>query len=84
MGHGVVGGGLYSQSEVIARVGQLALRVLNGESADSIPVAALSLIRNEVDWRQLRRWRIDYRRLPPGRSSVFENQRSGIGTATTS
>jgi signal transduction histidine kinase len=66
MGHGIVGGSLYSQSDAIARVGQLALRVLRGESADSIPVAALSLNRNEVDWRQLRRWRIDDRRLPPG------------------
>jgi signal transduction histidine kinase len=66
MSHGVVGGSLYSQSDAIARVGQLALRVLHGESADSIPVAALSLNRNEVDWRQLRRWRIDDRRLPPG------------------
>jgi signal transduction histidine kinase len=66
MNHGIVGGSLYGQGDAIARVGQLALRVLHGESADSIPVAALSLNRNEVDWRQLRRWHIDDRRLPPG------------------
>ena len=66
IGHGVVGGSLYSQGDAIARVGQLALRVLRGESADSIPIAALSLNRDEVDWRQLRRWRIDERRLPAG------------------
>ena len=66
IGHGVVGGSLYSQSDAIARVGQVALRVLAGESPDSIPVAALNLNRNEVDWRQLRRWRMDDRRLPSG------------------
>ena len=41
MGHGIVGGSLYSQGAAIARVGQLALRVLGGEPADSIPTAAL-------------------------------------------
>jgi signal transduction histidine kinase len=66
IGHGIVGGGLYSQGDAIARVGQVALRVLHGESADSIPIAAVTLHRNEVDWRQLRRWRIDERRLPAG------------------
>jgi len=71
--HGVVGGSLYSQSDAIARVGRLALRVLHGESADSIPVAALSLNRNEIDWRQLRRWRIDDRRLPPGTIVSFRD-----------
>ena len=85
MDHGIVGGSLYSQSDAIERVGQLALRVLHGESADSIPVAALDLNRNEVDWRQLRP--LGHRRSPPpsrDASSVFEIQRSGIGTATTS
>jgi signal transduction histidine kinase len=72
IGHGVVGGSLYSQSDAIARVGQLALRVLAGESPDSIPVAALNLNRNEVDWRQLRRWRLDERRLPSGTIVRFQ------------
>jgi signal transduction histidine kinase len=66
IGHGVVGGSLYSQSDAITRVGELALRVLRGDAADSIPVAALHLNRNEVDWRQLRRWHIDEARVPAG------------------
>ena len=37
--HGIVGGSLYSQTAAIERVGQLALRVLGGEPADSIPAA---------------------------------------------
>jgi hypothetical protein len=56
MGHGIVGGSLYSQSAAIERVAQLALRVLRGESPDSIPVTSLHLNENHVDWRQLRRW----------------------------
>jgi hypothetical protein len=66
MNRGIVGGSLYRQSAAIERVGQIALRVLRGEQADSIPVAALSLNENQIDWRQLRRWRIDEARIPPG------------------
>jgi len=64
--HGVVGGSLYSQSAAIERVGQLALRVLGGEAADSIPAVAIDVNSYQVDWRQLRRWRIDEGRLPVG------------------
>jgi signal transduction histidine kinase/ActR/RegA family two-component response regulator len=66
MDHGIVGGSLYSQARAIERIGQLAQRVLRGESADSIPVAALSLNADMVDWHQLRRWRIDEARVPAG------------------
>lgn len=66
MDHGIVGGSLYSQARAIEHIGQLAQRVLRGEPADSIPVAALSLNANMVDWRQLRRWRIDEARVPVG------------------
>jgi signal transduction histidine kinase len=64
--HGIVGGSLYSQAAAIEHVGELALRVLGGERADSIPVVAADLNSYEVDWRQLRRWRIDEERLPAG------------------
>jgi signal transduction histidine kinase len=64
--HGVVGGSLYSQRAAIERVGELALRVLGGERADSIPAVAVDLNSYEVDWRQLRRWRIDEGRVPAG------------------
>jgi signal transduction histidine kinase len=64
--HGVVGGSLYSQRAAIERVGELALRVLGGEPADSIQAVAVDLNSYEVDWRQLRRWRIDEGRVPAG------------------
>jgi signal transduction histidine kinase len=74
MGHGIVGGSLYSQSAAIERVAQLALRVLRGESPDSIPVTSLHLNENHVDWRQLRRWQIDEARVPAGTNVRFRNQ----------
>jgi|SoiMethySBSTD1v2_1073268.scaffolds.fasta_scaffold03879_9 signal transduction histidine kinase len=73
IGHGVVGGSLYRQSAAIQRVGQLALRVLRGESPDRIPVAVLDLNQNEVDWRQLQRWKIDEARLPAGTLVTFRD-----------
>jgi len=73
MDHGIVGGSLYSQRDAIERVGHLALRVLRGEPADTIPVAALHLNSNQVDWRQLRRWGIDEARVPPGTLVRFRN-----------
>ena len=66
MDHGIVGGSLYSQARAIEHIGQLAQRVLRGEPADGIPMVALSLNTNMVDWRQLRRWRIDEGRVPVG------------------
>jgi signal transduction histidine kinase len=62
--HGIVGGSLYSQLEAIRRTGQLALRVLGGEKADSIDTSAIDLNSDQVDWRQLRRWGIDEARVP--------------------
>jgi signal transduction histidine kinase len=66
MGRGVLGGSLYSQGAAIERVGQLALRVLRGEPADSIPIGILDLNQTQVDWRQLQRWNIDEARVPSG------------------
>jgi C4-dicarboxylate-specific signal transduction histidine kinase len=62
----VVGGRLMQQQDWIAALGRLALRVLRGESADSIPTASPDLSVSQVDWRQLRRWGISESRLPAG------------------
>jgi signal transduction histidine kinase len=66
MGRGIIGGNLYSQKDALDRVGQIALRVLQGERADGIPVAAVDMNAAQVDWRQLRRWGIDEARVPAG------------------
>jgi len=73
MDHGILGGSLYSQKRAIERVGQLALRVLTGEPADGIPVSTLDLNRNQLDWRQVRRWRISEARIPTGTLISFRD-----------
>ena len=66
MDRGIVGGSLKSQKSETEAVGRLALRVLQGEAADSIPVASPDLNVRQVDWRQIRRWRISEARIPAG------------------
>ena len=66
MDHGIVGGSLKSQEAETAAVAKLALRVLHGERADSIPLSSPDLNVRQVDWRQLRRWGISEARVPAG------------------
>ena len=81
MNHGIVGGSLKSQQTQADAVARLALRVLRGEAADSIPVTSANLNAIQVDWRQLRRWGISEARLPLGtlvrfrESSAWERYR---------
>ena len=76
LGHGIVGGSMYSQREVINRLAQLALRVLRGERADSIPISVLDLNAAQVDSRELRRWDIAEARVPAG--AVIRFREPGI------
>ena len=66
MGQGILGGSLKSQAKQMAAIAELGVRVLRGEAADSIPLASPNLQVDQVDWRQLRRWRISESRLPAG------------------
>ena len=71
MGRRIVGGNLKDQRKETEMVGALALRVLRGESVDGIPpVVADSSVR-QVDWRELRRWRIPESRVPAGTVVLF-------------
>jgi signal transduction histidine kinase len=66
MDRGILGGSLKSQQAQAEATAKLALRVLHGESAESIPVTSPKLNVNQVDWRQLRRWGISEARVPAG------------------
>jgi signal transduction histidine kinase len=66
MDSGIVGGSLLDRGAMMEAVGKLALRVLHGEPADSIPMTSPNLNVRQVDWRQLRRWGISERRVPRG------------------
>jgi len=66
MEHGVVGGSLKSLTEQSTAAARVALRVLKGEPADSIPVAMDDFNVGQLDWRQMREWGISEGRVPPG------------------
>jgi signal transduction histidine kinase len=70
--HGVVGGYMQRLEPQIGAVAALALRVLAGEPADTIPVTrGAHLDVAQMDWRQLRRWGISEKRLPAGTEVLF-------------
>ena len=66
LGHGIVGGPLYPIEEVGRESARLAVRILNGESPGSIQTLLLGPGTPVYDWRELKRWKINESRLPPG------------------
>jgi signal transduction histidine kinase len=68
---GIVGGRRRDQVGQMKAIATLALRVLRGERADDIPVSSPDTDVDAVDWRQLRRWRLDESRLPAGTRVMF-------------
>src|SRR5262249_54143441 len=86
-GEGIVGGPIFSSREKCAEV---AVRILNGETAGDIKMPPVGLATPVYDWRQLQRWHISESVLPPGsivqfrQSTAWEQYRSqilGIGAA---
>ena len=71
LGHGIVGGSLKSQEAEVSALAGLALRILQGEPAHSIPSLERDLNMMQVDWRQLRRWGISEGRVPAGTRIMF-------------
>jgi PAS domain S-box-containing protein len=71
LGGGIVGGKLVSGREHGRVAAEMALRVLQGEDPDRIPVVAES---NQFmfDYRELERFSISMRRLPPGSTVINE------------
>ena len=73
LNRGIVGGKLRSQRLQIDAVAKLTARILRGDAADAIPLAASSMNGNQVDWRQVQRWHIDQARLPADTQILFRN-----------
>ena len=71
MDDNMVGGSLLSITRPVRSAADLALRVLRGESADSIATLDIDPHINQVDWRQLRRWGISESRIPAGTGIRF-------------
>src|SRR5262249_22167098 len=66
LGRGIVGGSLYPSQDVSQESARVALRILNGAPADSIPPVFLRSATPVYDWRELTRWKIDEQLLSPG------------------
>ena len=65
VGHGIVGGYVIGVKANASRVGQIALRILQGEDPNKIPVERGAML-YMFDWRQMKRWGVQESRLPEG------------------
>ena len=71
LGTGSVGASIVSLESQGRRAGELALRILNGEEAGSIPIDTWPPPRATVDWRQMRRFGFSESLLPPDAVVLF-------------
>jgi PAS domain S-box-containing protein len=65
VGSGIVGGYVNTPEGSASRAAEIALRIINGERAQDIPVESDQTV-PMFDWRELRRWGISEDLLPPG------------------
>ena len=65
LGHGIVGGCLYSVSAHGEEAAKLALQVLAGKPPSDLAPITIGAGTTMLDWRQLQRWRISESWLPP-------------------
>jgi hypothetical protein len=68
---GIVGGPMHSAVEGSRLTASVALRILGGERAGDIKVPPTGFAGPKFDWREMRRWGIDERRLMPGSEIYF-------------
>jgi signal transduction histidine kinase len=89
IGRGGIGGFVITPALVGDSIARLAMRILDGESAASIPVSAANIARPIFDWRQLKRWNVSEAALPAGSEirfrepSLWEQHRSEVVAAGT-
>ncbi len=65
LGHGIVGGYLSSAEEKGKALAELALNVLYQKGKDDLPPVREINLKYMFDWRQLKRWKISEKSLPP-------------------
>lgn len=66
IGSGIVGGVILDVEEDARQAARLGLRVLERGTAAGLPIQQSTPSRTVVDWRQLQRWGISEKILPPG------------------
>jgi PAS domain S-box-containing protein len=84
LGYGIVGGRLLSFEQLGREAAAVAIRIMGGEPAASIPFGGEQAYVNLCDWRELKRWNIPESLVPPGSEirfrppSVWDTHREGI------
>jgi signal transduction histidine kinase len=73
VGRGIVGGHVFRFDEAGNNAARLGLRILAGETPESIPISEAGANADMFDWRQLRRWGISERSLPSGSVVLFKD-----------
>jgi signal transduction histidine kinase len=68
---GSIGGPVIVPSLIGADAANLALRILHGEPASSIPVATSHAVKPIINWLQMQRWGVSESGLPPGSEVRF-------------
>jgi signal transduction histidine kinase len=71
LGHGVVGGRVWTTERVVRPMVAVSVRLLIGEPPEGIPTTVVDPYSYQLDWRQLRRWRIPEDSLPAGSVVLF-------------
>ena len=67
----IVGGSMHSIQGGMANAATAAIRILNGEKPGDVKVAPSQFERPRFDWRQMQRFGIADRNLPPGSTVYF-------------
>ena len=71
LGRGAIGGHVWSSRPWGLKSAEIVLRLLAGEVPDAIPTSKVEIYRNQLDWRQLQRWKIDESLVPAGAQILF-------------
>ena len=66
LGMGIVGGRLYQAEQEGVEAAHIAMRILRGEAASSIPPKIVGALPPRYDWRELEKWGIKHGNLPAG------------------
>ncbi|MFZ1151767.1 MAG: ATPase, partial [Xanthobacteraceae bacterium] len=66
-----VGGPMHSMLEEAQDTAAVAIRILNGEKPGDIKVPQTRFATPKYDWREMQRWGISEKNLPPGSEILF-------------
>lgn len=75
LGYGIVGGSLWSFSDLSQDAAEIALQVLSGKKPSDIPVKVLKN-NNYFDWAEMTKWGISDSNLPAG--SIILNKKPSV------